>query len=125
MVGTGHTIALHLALENVAHEVDILARKALAIDDAMGAAISSEDAVELLPLELTQDVDLMRQSTDCVHILLRNLATITQEAGTPPDFVDAEAVTKGVYLSAIRDRVTSKPAAPKDREEELGDWIDL
>ena len=125
MAGSGPTIALHLALENVAFEVDILARKALAIDEAMGEAISATDTLDMLPLELTQDVDLMRQSTDCVHILLRNLATITEEAGTPPDFVEAEAVTKGVYLSAIRDRVTARPVAPKENVEEQGDWIDL
>lgn len=120
-----HTITMHLALENVAHEVDILARKALAIDEAMGEAISATDAVEALPLELTQDVDLMRQSADCVHILINNLASITAKAGRAPDFVEAAAVTKGVYLSAIRDRVAAAPPVAPKEEEDHGEWIDL
>lgn len=125
MDGSDLTIGLQVALENVSHELGILARKALAIDEAMGDAISGEDALEALPLELTQDVDLMRQSADCLHILLDNLATITGASPQPPAQVSVSAVTRGVYLSAIRERVTATPKVNAAPPQDLGEWIDL
>jgi len=125
MSESGRTLAMHSVLENGAHEVSILARKAYAIDEAMGDAICAVDAMEALPLELTQDVDLMRQSADCVNILLNNLAKITSDAPQPPEFLDADALTKGVYLSSIRNRVTAAPVVSKAVHAEQGEWIDL
>lgn len=121
----GPTLEMHRVLENVAHEVSILANKAHAIDEAMGDAICAVDALEALPLELTQDVDLMRQSADCVNILLCNLAKITADAPQPPEYLDAEALTKGVYLSSIRNRVTAAKIGPKALPADQGEWIDL
>ena len=125
MADAGPTIALHRVLENMAREVGILAQKAYAIDEAMGDAICTADALEALPLELTQDVDLMRQSADCVNILLSNLATMTAGASHPSDLLDAATLTKGVYLSAIRDRVIAAPVIPKAAQADQGEWIDL
>ena len=125
MADAGPTIALHCVLENMAREVDILAQKAFAIDEAIGDAICTADALEALPLELTQDVDLMRQSAECVTILLKNLATMTVDGPYPADRLDAAALTEGVYLSAIRDRVIAAPVIPKDVPENHGEWIDL
>ncbi|MEL7011785.1 MAG: hypothetical protein AAFO72_00750 [Pseudomonadota bacterium] len=125
MADADPTIALHRVLENMAREVGILAQKAYAIDEAMGDAICATNALEALPLELTQDVDLMRQSADCVTILLRNLATMTADGAHLEDRLDAAALTKGVYLSAIRDRVIAAPIIPKTVVEDQGDWVDL
>ncbi len=121
----GHSrMALHEALENVAREVDILARKAHQIDEAMGDAICAGDTADALPLALTQDVDLMRQSADCLHILLNNLAEIAAGSNDARVQVEAEDVTQGVYLTAIRTRVGGAPA-PAPVAPAGQDWIDL
>ena len=118
-------IAVNRVLVNVAREVDILARKAHQIDEAMGDAICAAAALEALPLELTQDVDLMRQSADCVHIMLSNLAEIAGQGDEMPDEVDTLALTKGVYLSAIRERVIARASSAPSAPVERGEWIDL
>ncbi|MEL6314595.1 MAG: hypothetical protein AAFQ60_11180, partial [Pseudomonadota bacterium] len=60
-----------------------------------------------------------------VTILLKNLATMTADGPYPADRLDAAALTKGVYLSAIRDRVIAAPVIPKVVPENHGEWIDL
>lgn len=121
------TIALQSALENASQELERLAQKALAIDEAMGDAIAEADALEALPLELTQDVDLMRQSADCLHVLLSNLAALTAASSRSPEQVEVEveAVTQGVYLSAIRNRIATPAPVTPVKVEETEDWIDL
>ena len=125
MSGTAKHISLNAALENMSFELDRLAQKTLALDEALGEAIGSPDAAGALPLDLLQEEDLVRQSADCLRILVNNLAEATRSSPKPPETVSAQVVTKGVYLSAIRDRVTAAPAVESIEMDDLEDWIDL
>ncbi len=113
------------ALENMSQELDTLTRKAVALDEAMGDAVASHDATQAFPVALMQDVDLVRQSADCLRIIMRNLIKITETAPRPPDTLDRAAVVDGVYLSALRDRVVAAQAMQTDPRDDPGDWIDM
>jgi hypothetical protein len=118
-------LTLSSVLENVARELEILARKAHQIDEAMGDAICAGDSVDSLPLALTQDVDLMRQSADCLHILLSNLARITTQIDTLATDLDTTSMTQGVYLSGMRSRVGASVEMTSFVSADRGDWLDL
>ena len=125
MSGTAKHISLNAALENMSFELDRLAQKTLALDEALGEAIGSPDAAGALPLDLLQDVDLVRQSADCLRIVMGNLVKMSGTAPQPPDFLETRAVIDGVYLPALRDRVVAAPDVPVERVAGMGDWIDI
>lgn len=118
-------IAFHSALENISLELDTLAKKTHAIDEALGAAIGNADAAGALPVTLTQDVDLVRQSADCLRIIMANLAQSTQATPQPPSHLDTQAVIAGVYLAALRDRVSAAPDAQMDHLKDVSDWFEM
>ncbi|MEM7731715.1 MAG: hypothetical protein AAF280_02900 [Pseudomonadota bacterium] len=109
----------------MSRELDMLAQRALALDEALGEAIGSSDAACGLPVALMQDVDLVRQSADCLRIVMGNLVKIAASAPQPPDLLEASAVVDGVYLAALSDRVVAVDHATPDMRNGAGDWIDL
>lgn len=125
MTGADKTISFNAALENVSQELDALTQKAVALDEAIGAAIAAPDASSAFPVTLMQDVDLVRQSADCLRIVMRNLVEITETGPQPPDVLQAAAVIDGVYLAALRDRVLAAQSLQVEGQEDLGDWIDM
>ena len=86
-------------LANLAREMEIVARKAGAIDEAVGDMIvDGPDAMEAIPVALLQDVDLLRQTADCLYILIDNLG----HAQTCDCTVAREVAGHGVYLDRLR-----------------------
>ncbi|MEM6587124.1 MAG: hypothetical protein AAF641_01655 [Pseudomonadota bacterium] len=118
-------VSLNTTLENMSQELDRLAQKALALDEALGEAISAQNTNGALPVTLMQEVDLVRQSADCLRIVMGNLVKITGTKTQPPSFLETEAVIDGVYLSALRDRVVAAQAVQRPVEKGADDWIDL
>ena len=98
----GHVLA------NAAREMEAMAAKASMIDEAVGDLLVDYNGGRL-PVALLQDVDLLRQSVDCIQILIGNLSR--QELGDC--LVCPELAGEGVYLEAIRkgclDRYGAKP----------------
>lgn len=125
MTGADKTISFNAALENMSQELDTLTQKTVALDEAIGDAIAAPDARSVLPVTLMQDVDLVRQSADCLRIVMRNLAKITETTPQPPDKLETAAVIDGVYLAALRDRFVAAQTVPRDYHDDLEDWIDM
>lgn len=90
-------IQLSAVLSNTAQLLDVLSSKAVEIDEAVGDWLVSGDGARP-PLVLLQDVDLLRQSVDCLRILASNLARQNLDEFSIPvaDIVD------GIYLESIR-----------------------
>lgn len=125
MTQADHKMSLQAALENVAVELDIIARKSFEIDEAMGKAIDGAGTVDEIPLEVTQNVDLVRQSADCMHIVMNNISALTGDTSELPEQVEKEDVIRGVYLGSIRDRMLSKRVVEERRLQDQEGWIDL
>ena len=94
---TDTTVSLKLVLANTAQELERLAAKASGIDEVVGdmlvAGKGARPSVALL-----QDVDLLRQSVDCMQILIENLAR-EQICDCQ---VPADGAMQGIYLESIR-----------------------
>ena len=100
--GRGDTVALAKVLANTAREMQALAASAGAIDAAMGdliaaAATPSAGAARPCPVVL-QDVDRLRQTAECLYILLANLARHQVGGG----HVSARLAGERVYLEGVR-----------------------
>ncbi|MEQ8877238.1 MAG: hypothetical protein RIC49_12585 [Phycisphaerales bacterium] len=90
-------IPLASVLSNTAQLLEVLAEKAAEIDEAVGDWLVSCDGTRP-PLALLQDVDLMRQSVDCLRILTSNLARQDLENCV----ISAPEAVDGIYLESIR-----------------------
>lgn len=94
-------ITLSAVLANVAAELEQLALKASEIDDAVGDVLASRsDEGGGIPVVLLQDVDLLRQTLDCLQILVSNISQQQDCEGS----VCSSVVAEGVYLGAVRQR---------------------
>ena len=93
------TIALGDILANTARELEALASKTSAIDEMVGdMLVTGSGATSPPPVALLQDVDLLRQSVDCLHILLHNLS----QGQACACVVSRDAAANGVYLERVR-----------------------
>ncbi|MEQ9258176.1 MAG: hypothetical protein RIG84_03665 [Roseovarius sp.] len=94
-------IDLSVVLTNTAAELEHLAMKASEIDEAVGdMLVSGGQGMAGLPMVLLQDVDLLRQTVDCLQILMNNIA----RQGACACGVSSSAVAEGIYLEAVRKR---------------------
>jgi hypothetical protein len=92
-------VPLKDVLINLSREMETVARKAGAIDEAVGDMIvDGSEAMEAIPVALLQDVDLLRQTADCLHILIDNLAHAQSCDCTVP----RAAAGRGVYLDRLQ-----------------------
>lgn len=96
-VGCEDRMPLAKVLANTAQLLESLSAKATEIDEAVGDWLVSGDGARP-PLALLQDVDMMRQSVDCLRILTANLSRQDLDGCviSVPDTVN------GVYLESIR-----------------------
>jgi len=90
-------VQLGRVLANAAREVEVMAVKASKIDEAIGDMLVNCSAFGP-QITLLQEVDMLRQSVDCIQILIDNLSR--QELGDCQ--ICPEQVGEGVYLEAIR-----------------------
>ncbi|WP_422027195.1 hypothetical protein [Roseovarius sp.] len=90
-------IPLASVLSNTAQLLEVLSDKAAEIDEAVGDWLVSGDGTRP-PLALLQDVDLMRQSVDCLRILTANLARQDLEDCN----ISVVEAVDGIYLESIR-----------------------
>lgn len=90
-------IPLAAMLSNTAQLLDVLSAKAAEIDEAVGDWLVSGDGARP-PLVLLQDVDLLRQSVDCLRILAGNLA----RQDLNDCVISVADVVDGIYLESIR-----------------------
>lgn len=90
-------IPLTAMLLNTAQLLEVLSAKAAEIDEAVGDWLVSGDGSRP-PLVLLQDVDLLRQSVDCLRILAGNLARQDLEDCV----VSVAEAIDGIYLESIR-----------------------
>lgn len=93
------TLVLDTILANVADELRAMAVAARSIDEAAGDMVARGPA-DAAPAAVLQEVDRVRQSLDCLHILMENLA----RAGCGRGAVAVADAADGVYLEAIRKR---------------------
>lgn len=91
-------IPMRTVLHNTSTEVERLARIATVLDEVVGDLIAETDPAQRDRLALLQDVDLLRQSLDCLGVLMRNLADCPDQTGT----VLPEKAGTGVYLHDLR-----------------------
>ncbi len=97
---SGEQLLLRDVLANAARELETLATKASGIDEAVGDMLVHAGGETRLPVALLQDVDVLRQSLDCMQILIGNLANHGScDCGIP----NSDAA-RGVYLAAIKKR---------------------
>ncbi|KZY38701.1 hypothetical protein A3731_39885 [Roseovarius sp. HI0049] len=92
-----NSIPLASVLSNTAQLLEVLSAKAAEIDEAVGDWLVSGDGTRP-PLALLQDVDLMRQSVDCLRILTANLA----RQDLDDCIVSVPEAVEGIYLESIR-----------------------
>ena len=90
-------ISLAAVLSNTAKLLEVLSAKAAEIDEAVGDWLVSGDGTRP-PLVLLQDVDLLRQSVDCLRILTGNLA----RQDLKDCVISVADAVDGIYLESIR-----------------------
>lgn len=95
--GEEERIPLASVLSNTAQLLEVLSDKATEIDEAVGDWLVSGDGTRP-PLALLQDVDLLRQSVDCLRILTANLA----RQGLADCTISVPEAVDGIYLESIR-----------------------
>lgn len=105
--GTGiSTIGLGDLIEDIAEEIGALARIAEDLDDALGGCLESGSGKPHPGAGLLQDVDLLRQSTQCFERLLKNLAKEDLNSGR----VVSARITEGVFIERVRKICDAPPA---------------
>ncbi|WP_428925840.1 hypothetical protein [Marinibacterium sp. SX1] len=92
-------IPLDVALRNISNELARLSAIAANVDEAMGDVIVKIGDGDTEHQAALQDVDLLRQSLDCLVVLMGNLAD-QQDVSTG---VLPAHVGEGVYLRDLRD----------------------
>lgn len=91
-------IPMQTVLQNTATEVERLTRIATVLDEVVGDLIAEAEPAQRDRFAVLQDVDLLRQSLDCLAVLMRNLARCPDQTGT----VLPEKAGSGVYLHDLR-----------------------
>lgn len=95
----GDRIDLTRVLANAARELEAMHARADRLDEAVGDLLVTAGGAGAKPdAALLQDMDLLRQSLDCMHVLMRNLAR--EAAGA--SMVSRNSLADGVYLEAFR-----------------------
>lgn len=103
--GPAREVPLNGILENTGRELARLARMAGGIDDHIGELLLHPELAAMLSREILQDVDNLRQSVDCLHRLVTNLAA----RGPADASICAGAAVEGVYLESIRTACLPEP----------------
>lgn len=93
------TIPLDITLRNISNELARLSAIAANVDDVMGDVITKIGPNDAAHQSTLQDVDLLRQSLECLVVLLGNLAD-QQDVSMG---VHAGNAGEGVYLRDLRD----------------------
>ncbi|MAC76896.1 MAG: hypothetical protein CML66_02400 [Rhodobacteraceae bacterium] len=92
-------IPFDATLRNIANELARLSAIAANVDEVMGDVIVKMGANDQEHVTALQDVDLLRQSLDCLVVLMGNLAE-QQDVSLG---VHTHEVGEGVYLRDLRD----------------------
>jgi len=93
----GDRIALETVLANIAGELERLTARAQRLDEAVGEMLVAGSG-PAPRAALLQDMDLLRQSLDCMQVLMHNLSRETDGGAA----VSAAGAARGVYLAALR-----------------------
>lgn len=93
------TIPLDVTLRNISNELARLSAIAANVDDVLGSAIGNSVGASNDHSTALQDVDLLRQSLDCLVVLVGNIAN-QDDIGAG---VISREVGEGVYLRDLRD----------------------
>ncbi|MGR3802775.1 hypothetical protein [Marinibacterium profundimaris] len=94
-------IPLDVTLRNISNELARLSAIAANVDEVMGDLVTKLPPDDMSHQAAMQDVDLLRQSLDCLMVLLSNVA----EQQDVSSGVLAPDAGQGVYLRDLRDAV--------------------
>lgn len=97
-------IPLDVTLNNIATELARLSAIASQFDEVMGDAVMKLGPSGHEHMNALQDVDLLRQSLDCLVVLMKNIA----EQQDVSSGVLPENVGEGVYLRDLREACLSE-----------------
>lgn len=97
-------IPLDVTLTNISSELARLSSIAAHVDEVMGDVIMRLGPNDQEHLNALQDVDLLRQSLDCLVVLMKNISE-QQDVSTG---VLPEDVGEGVYLRDLREACLSE-----------------
>lgn len=100
-------IPMKTVLANTAQEIERLARVANAVDETVADLVAAPGPATPDQVERLQSVDLLRQSLECLGVLMRNLA----EAESGETTVAPETAGHGLFLRDLRDACLSAPHA--------------
>lgn len=97
-------IPLDVALTNISSELARLSGIAAHVDETMGDVIVRLGPDDQEHLHALQDVDLLRQSLDCLVVLMKNIS----EQEEISNGILTEDVGEGVYLRDLREACLSE-----------------
>ncbi len=97
-------IPLDVALTNIAAELTRLSGIASHADEIMGDVIVRLGPNDQEHLHALQDVDLLRQSLDCLVVLMKNIS----EQEEVSNAILPDDVGEGVYLRDLREACLSE-----------------
>lgn len=92
-------IPLNIMLRNMSNEIARLSAIAANVDHVMGDVVKSMQFNDAEHQSALQDVDLLRQSLDCLAVLLSN----TADQQDVVKGVLSDVAGEGVYLRDLRD----------------------